>query len=65
MVTFVPSLVWLFGGNRKEYDNTWMLLHLMSIGIGVTVFAVEFAFSIYSIATTDYSPESFWCNSSA
>ena len=65
MVTFVPSIVWLFGGKRKEYDNTWMLLHLTSIGIGVIVFVVEFAYSIYGIATTDYSPEAFWCQSSS
>ena len=62
LVTFVPSLLWLFGGNRKKY-NTWMILHLLSIGLGLIEFVIGFAYAIYGIITTDYAPEKFWCNS--
>ena len=62
LVTIAPSLVWLFGGNRKKH-NTWMLLHLASIGIGFTVFAISFAYAIYGIISTNYAPQAFWCDS--
>jgi len=62
MVTFVPSLVWLFGGKRNDY-KTSILLHLASVGIGVTIFGTEFAYAVNGILETNYEPSNFWCQS--
>jgi len=64
IVTFVPSLVWLFGGNRKKYKSN-LLLHLLSIIFGFTVMSTELVSTIYDLITTKYNnPEDFWCQSS-
>lgn len=61
IVTFVPSLVWLFGGNREKFKSN-IVLHVVSIIFGLTVMSTELASTIYGLITTESTtPTDFWC----
>lgn len=64
LVTFVPSIWWLYGDNMKKHKST-LFMHCVSIVFGVVVMGAELAYAIYGIITTEYvHPSDFWCQSS-